>query len=85
MAELGIRAIDFKLFYKIKDLERSKELNLLASKPEGLSQQIDFVLPRGQYEYEYVIDWTLRDNRRLTSGRQRSTAGFLRIDEVPNP
>ncbi len=85
VTELGIRAIDFKLFYKVKDLERSKELNLLASKPEGLSQQIDFVLPRGQYEYEYVIDWTLRDGRRATSGRQRSSSGFLRIDEVPNP
>jgi hypothetical protein len=84
VASLGIRAIDFKLFYKIKDLERTKELTLLASKPEGLSQQLDFVLPRGQYEYEYQIDWTLRD-RQVTSGRRRSSAGFLTLDEVPNP
>ena len=32
-----------------------------------------------------TIDWTLRDNRQLTSGRKRSSASFLTIDEVPNP
>lgn len=79
----GIRAIDFRLFYKIGTVERTKDLNLLASKPQGLSHEINFVLPRGKYEYEYSIDWTLNDGRRVSSGRKASSSGFLKIDEVP--
>jgi hypothetical protein len=82
VTQAGIRAIDFKLFYKINNVEKTKDLSLLASKPQGLSQTIDYVLPVGKYDYEYSIDWTLNDGRRVSSGRKPSSSGFLKIDEV---
>jgi len=85
IAARGVRAINFKLYYKIGGTEKSKELNLLTSRPDGLSQKLDFVVPRGMDEYEYSIDWTLANNQHVVTPRRASTASFIQIDELPTP
>ena len=41
------------------------------------------MLPRGEEEYEYEIDWIFRGNRKTSSGRQRTDSTILFVDDLP--
>jgi hypothetical protein len=77
-----VRAIDIRIFYELGGQEKVAQKTIRTSQ-EPASQRIEFMLPAEEYEYEYEINWTLRGNVNLTSGRQKSTSAVLFIDELP--
>jgi len=44
----------------------------------------EFMLKRDEYDYEYEIVWRLFGNKRMTSGRKKSSDTLLYIDEIPD-
>lgn len=78
----GVRAIDVKVFYKLGEKERVSQRTIRVSQ-EPISQRLELMLPADEYEYEYKINWTMRGNATLTSGRQKSSSAVLFIDELP--
>ena len=79
----GVRSITVKLFYKLGDTEQVKTVTLNASKGQ-LSDRIDFILPADTVNYDYQIDWRLKGNRVITSGRKSASDAVLFVDELPN-
>jgi hypothetical protein len=45
-------------------------------------QQVEIVLPNGQFDYNYAITWHLSTGQRLTASGQDSS-GLVFIDEMP--
>ena len=83
IAAAGVRSITVKLFYKLGDTEQVKTVTLNASKG-ALSDKIDFILPADTVNYDYQIDWKLKGNRSLSSGRKTASDAILFVDELPN-
>ncbi len=79
----GVRSITVKLFYKLGDTEQVKTVTLNASKGQ-LSDKIDFILPADTANYDYQIDWRLKGNRAVSSGRKTGSEAILFVDEVPS-
>jgi hypothetical protein len=82
IATAGVRSITVKLFYKLGDTEQVKTVTLNASKGQ-LSEKIDFILPADTVNYDYQIDWRLKGNRVLTSGRKTGSDAILFVDDLP--
>ena len=82
IATAGVRSITVKLFYKLGDTEQVKTVTLNASKGQ-LSEKIDFILPADTVNYDYQIDWRLKGNRVLTSGRKTASDAILFVDDLP--
>ncbi len=78
----GVRAVVFTLYYELAGVERSERVTLKTSKGE-LSQKVDFMLPVGDYRYEYEILWMLAGNKTVSSGRQQSDSPLLFINDIP--
>lgn len=77
-----VRSVTVKLFYHIGGAEKVKNLTLSVYKGE-LSEQIEILLPENEYDYEYELQWRLRGNKVVSSGRQKSSESILFVDEVP--
>ncbi|MCB0374606.1 MAG: hypothetical protein KDD04_01675, partial [Sinomicrobium sp.] len=80
VAESNIRAIDVKFFYKIGNEEQVKSTTL---KKDELSKTVDIILPKNVNEFEYEVNWTLRGNKRMSSGKQKTNSSVLFVDELP--
>ena len=79
----GVRSITVKLFYKLGDTEQVKTVTLNATKGQ-LSDKIDFILPADVVNYDYQIDWRLKGNRVVSSGRKSASDAILFVDELPS-
>lgn len=82
LRDAEVRAITASIFYQLGDVQKSKQVTLNVAKGQ-ISEKIEFMLPADNHEYEYEINWRLRGNRSLQSGRQRSTEALLFVDELP--
>ncbi|WP_316013349.1 hypothetical protein [Roseobacter sp. HKCCA0434] len=85
VADEGIRSIEFRLYYDLAGEERMERVSLRPDAEDGedLSAQLDFIQPRGVYDYAYEIDWRLRGGGRRSSGRIESRDGTIFVDEMP--
>lgn len=84
IATAGVRAIEVTVYYSLGGVEKSKKVSLTPrSDGQGLSQQVEFMLPDGNYQYAYEISWRMGDGSRRSSGRVTSADGTLFIDEIP--
>lgn len=83
LEEAGVRAITVRLYYRLGEREQVRQVVLNASRGE-LSKSVEFMLPADQLAYEYEIDWRLRGNRSLSSGRVSATDAILFVDELPD-
>lgn len=82
MTQAGVRSITVKVFYKLGDTEQVKTVTLNVSKGQ-LSDKIDFILPANTVNYDYQIDWRLKGNRAVSSGRKTGSDAILFVDEIP--
>lgn len=82
IAKAGVRSITVRVFYKLGDTEQVKQVTLNATKGQ-LSDRIDFILPSDKVSYDYQIDWRLKGNKTVTSGRKSASDAVLFVDEVP--
>jgi hypothetical protein len=81
--EEGVRSIEVQIFFDVAGVEQSERLSLRPRNGEDMSAQIDFMLPRNEFAYDYIISWRLRNGDRPTTGRLTTTDGTLFIDELP--
>ena len=66
----GIRSVTVRVYYKIaNEPEQFKQVSLNIGKLV-YNATIDFILPSGASEYEYEIDWQLKNNEVKKSGRK---------------
>ncbi|HLQ66535.1 MAG TPA: hypothetical protein VK123_04790 [Candidatus Limnocylindrales bacterium] len=82
IAQAGVRSITVKVYYKLGDTEQVKQATLNATKGQ-LSDRIDFILPSDKNDYDYEINWRLKGNRTVSSGRKSASDAVLFVDEVP--
>jgi hypothetical protein len=82
ITQAGVRSITVKIFYNLGDTEQVKQVTLNASKGQ-LSDRIDFILPSDRVNYDYQIDWRLKGNKTVSSGRKSASDAVLFVDEVP--
>ena len=66
-----VRSVQAKLFYKLGDRELVERETLRISKDE-FSKTIEFLLPENYWDFEFEIDWTMKGNKNISSGRQKS-------------
>jgi hypothetical protein len=77
-----VRSITVRVWYDLGGSPQMKQVTLNASKGE-LSDKIEFMLPRNAYDYDYEIEWRLRGNKTVSSGRKKSHDAILYVDELP--
>ncbi|MGE5178781.1 MAG: hypothetical protein ACM3PF_06805 [Bacteroidota bacterium] len=82
ITQAGVRSITVKIFYNLGDAEQVKQVTLNATKGQ-LSDHIDFILPKDKLNYDYQIDWRLKGNKTVSSGRKSASDAILFVDEVP--
>ena len=82
IAQAGVRSITVKIFYNLGETEQVKQVTLNATKGQ-LSDKIDFILPTDKANYDYQIDWRLKGNKVVSSGRKSASEAILFVDEVP--
>jgi hypothetical protein len=82
MAKAGVRVATVKLYYKLGDTEKVKIVTLNALKGK-LSERIDFIMPPDQASYEYEVDYQLKGNKTVSSGRKTASAATLILEDVP--
>jgi hypothetical protein len=82
LSQQGVRSITVQVFGNAGGLEQVSQVTLDTSRGE-LSKTIETLLPRGQGSYEYQIQWRLKGNKSLSSGRQKTDQDILYLDELP--
>jgi hypothetical protein len=82
LQDAGVRLVNVKVFYDLGGKEFSKQLTLNTRK-EPVAGTLEFMLPKGQTDYDYEIEWRLTGNQMVSSGRQTTSFDFLMVDELP--
>jgi hypothetical protein len=82
LASSGVRLVNVKIHYQLAGKEFSKQLTL-NTKQEPVAGAIEFMLPKGETDYDYEIEWRLAGNQVITSGRQHTSLDYLLVDELP--
>ncbi|MEZ4776212.1 MAG: hypothetical protein R3D00_23765 [Bacteroidia bacterium] len=82
MKEREVRSVTVSLYYKVGGQDNVKKTTLSVERGQ-ISENIGILLPENQYDYEYEIQWRLKGNRVVSSGRHTSAESILFIDEIP--
>ena len=77
-----VRLVNVKVHYQLAGKEFSKQLTL-NTRQEPAAGAIEFMLPEGETDYDYEIEWRLVGNQSVTSGRQTTSLDYLLVDELP--
>jgi hypothetical protein len=81
VSESKIRAIEVTFYYNIGNKQQTKSITL---KKDALSKTIDIILPKNVDEFEYEVNWTLKGNKKTSSGKLKTNSSVLFVDELPN-
>ncbi len=81
LKERGVRAVIVQVDYPFFGQTRKHQLVARPDQPIE-EQQVEIVLPNGQFDYNYAITWHLSTGQRLTASGQDSS-GLVFIDEMP--
>jgi hypothetical protein len=80
LKEKNVRGVTLRVFYTIAGIEQMKQVTLNTS--NGFSStSIDYLLPTGQSEYEYEIEW-LKGNTSIKSKRIKTSQGTINVEPV---
>jgi hypothetical protein len=82
LKEASIRLATAKFYYDYGAGEKVEQVTIKGNQ-EVPADIAEFMLKRGKYDYEYEIIWRLYGNKRLTSGRKKSSDTLLYVDEIP--
>lgn len=80
----GVRSITVRVYYKVAGGEEQFKQTSLNIGKQVLNAAIDFILPREISEYEYEVDWLLKDNQVKKSGRKKTAFDDIYVDVLPN-
>jgi hypothetical protein len=78
----GVRVITVKVFYNLGGGEQVRQVTMNAFK-NVLSGQLEFMLPVNNPDYAYEVIYQVKGNRTVSTGKQRTSAGVLILDELP--
>ena len=78
----GVRGVQVQVTYEFGGEQRQARATLRPGKGPAAAE-LEFILPRGQDEYAYEIQWLLKGNETVSSGVKRSDSTVLFIDELP--
>ena len=82
LKDAEIRLATVKFYYDYGAGEKVEQVTIKGNQ-ELPADLAEFMLRRGEYDYEYEINWRLFGNRRLTTGRKKSSDSLLYVDEIP--
>lgn len=82
LKEAKIRIATVKFYYDYGAGEKIEQITIKANQ-EVPADLAEFMLKRGEYDYEYEINWRLFGNKRLTTGRKKTSDTLLYVDEIP--
>jgi len=82
LKEAKIRIATVKFYYDYGAGEKVEQITIKANQ-EVPADLAEFMLKRGEYDYEYEINWRLFGNKRLTTGRKKTSDTLLYVDEIP--
>ena len=82
LTEMGVRSITVTLYYSIggEEQQSKKTLNTFRNQ---YSESMEILLPHEVFDYEYEIQWRIKGNKIISSGRQQSGESILFVDELP--
>ena len=82
LKEAKIRLATVKFYYDYGAGEKIEQVTIKGNQavPADIAE---FMLKRGVYDFEYEINWRLFGNKRLTTGRKKTSDTLLYIDEIP--
>lgn len=75
-----IRGITVRIYYKIAGIEHMKQATI-DTEGEVYSATMDYLLSRGQTEYEYEIEWS-KGNSSVKSARTKTSATTIFVDDI---
>lgn len=82
MREARIRLATVKFYYDYGAGEKVEQVTIKTT--DDMPAKIaEFMLKQGEYDYEYEINWRLFGNKRLTSGRKKTSDTLIYVDEIP--
>jgi len=82
LEEANVRLVTVKLYNKVGEKEYVKQASLNPSR-DLLSQNIDYLAPNDNLDYEYEVTWRIKGNKVVNSGRLSSSESILFVDELP--
>ena len=78
-----VRTVTVQVFYDAGNgLQSTRPITLTVATGK-LSANIEFLLPKDRYDYQYEITWRLAGNVTRSSGRVPATEAILLLDELP--
>lgn len=83
LAAAQVRTITVQVFYDAGNGVQSTKPVTLTVAGGKLSANIEFLLPKDKYDYQYEITWRLAGNVTRSSGRVPASETILLVDEVP--
>ena len=83
MKDAEIRLATVKFYYDYGAGEQVKQVTIKGNQ-EVPAELAEFMLKRGEYDYEYEIVWRLFGNKRISSGRKKTSSTLIYADEIPD-
>jgi hypothetical protein len=82
LQEAQIRLATVKFYYDYGAGMKEEQITIKGTQqvPAALAE---FMLKRGNYDYEYEIVWRLMGSKTLSSGRKKSSDALIYVDEIP--
>ncbi|MCD9018169.1 hypothetical protein [Parachryseolinea silvisoli] len=82
LQEAQIRLATVKFYYDYGAGLKEEQVTIKGTQqvPAALAE---FMLKRGNYDYEYEIVWRLMGSKTLSSGRKKSSDALIYVDEIP--
>lgn len=82
LQDAQIRLATVKFYYDYGAGMKEEQVTIKGTQqvPAALAE---FMLRRGNYDYEYEIVWRLMGSKTLSSGRKKSSDGLIYVDEIP--
>jgi hypothetical protein len=81
LAQQNVRAVTVAVAYPFFDGPRHEQLTVRVAAPAA-EHQIDILLPRDAFAYDYNLTWQLSGGQRRTA-HGRDSSGVIYIDELP--
>jgi len=82
LKDAKIRIATVKFYYDYGAGEKVERITIKGNQ-EIPAELAEFMLKQGHYDYEYEIHWRLFGNKKLTTGRKKTSDTLLYVDEIP--
>ena len=84
LSEEGVRLVSVRVKHDFFGRTVTETINLIPSRDQFNAVRV-FAIPPGDGSIEYTITWTLKDKRKISSGKMISDETVIFCDELPEP